>query len=87
MGVYGLMPDDDVHLNILRDPGHPQGSTFFNVSGMTLDQRILVEPPPWRSTWNAPSLPDCSSSIPWCSCRAAALSAYLKIAAQRAHGH
>ena len=46
MGVYGLMPDDDVHLNgyfgeylVIR-----KGSTFFNVSGMTLDQRILVEP-------------------------------------------
>ena len=46
VGVYGLMPDDDVHLNgyfgeylVIR-----KGSTFFNVSGMTLDQRILVEP-------------------------------------------
>lgn len=46
VGVYGLMPDDDVHLNgyfgeymVVR-----KGSTFFNVSNMTLDQRILVEP-------------------------------------------
>ena len=45
VGVYGLMPDDDVHLNgyfgeymVVR-----KGSTFFNVSNMTLDQRILVE--------------------------------------------
>ena len=46
VGVYGLFPDDDVHLNgyfgshlIVR-----KGSTFFNVTGMTLDQRMLVEP-------------------------------------------
>eukprot|EP00828_Plagiopyla_frontata_P013795 TRINITY_DN18294_c0_g1_i1.p4 TRINITY_DN18294_c0_g1~~TRINITY_DN18294_c0_g1_i1.p4 ORF type:complete len:270 (-),score=26.71 TRINITY_DN18294_c0_g1_i1:19-828(-) len=45
-GVYGLFPDDDIHLNgyfaeyILIRPG----STVFNVSSMTLDQRILVEP-------------------------------------------
>lgn len=45
-GVYGLFPDDDIHLNgyfaeyiVIRS-----GSTFFNVSDMTLDQRILVEP-------------------------------------------
>ena len=45
-GVYGLFPDDDVHLNgyfgtymVIR-----KGSTFFNVTGMTLDQRMLIEP-------------------------------------------
>lgn len=45
-GVYGLFPDDDIHLNgyfathmVIR-----KGSTFFNVTGMTLDQRMLVEP-------------------------------------------
>lgn len=45
-GVYGLMPDDDIRLNgyfadyiVIR-----KGSTVFNVSNMTLDQRILVEP-------------------------------------------
>jgi L-iditol 2-dehydrogenase len=45
-GVYGLFPDDDVHLNgyfathmLVR-----AGSTFFNVTGMTLDQQMLVEP-------------------------------------------
>ncbi len=45
-GVYGLFPDDSVHLNgyfathmVIR-----KGSTFFNVTGMTLDQRMLVEP-------------------------------------------
>ncbi len=46
LGVYGLMPDDKVHFNgyfgeymVIR-----AGSTFFNVNGMTLDQRMLVEP-------------------------------------------
>ncbi len=45
-GVYGLFPDDEVHLNgyfashiVIR-----KGSTFFNVSGMSLKQRLLVEP-------------------------------------------
>ncbi len=45
-GIYGLFPDDDIHLNgyfaeylVIRP-----NSTVFNVSDMTLDQRILVEP-------------------------------------------
>lgn len=45
-GVYGLFPDDSVHLNgyfathmVVR-----KGSTFFNVSDMSLDQKLLVEP-------------------------------------------
>ena len=33
--VYGLLPDDDVKFN---------GSTFFNVSDLDLDSRILIEP-------------------------------------------
>ena len=44
--VYGLLPDDDVHLNgwysdyiLIRG-----GSTVFNVSGLDLDSRILIEP-------------------------------------------
>ncbi len=44
--VYGLVPDDDVHLNgwfadyiLIR-----KGSTFFNVSDLDLDSRILIEP-------------------------------------------
>ncbi len=44
--VYGLLPDDDVHLNgwfadyiLVRG-----GSTFFNVSDLDLDSRILIEP-------------------------------------------
>ena len=44
--VYGLLPDDDVHLNgwfsdyiIVRN-----GSTIFNVSDLDLDSRILIEP-------------------------------------------
>ncbi len=44
--VYGLLPDDDTHLNgwfadyiLIRG-----GSTFFNVSDMDLDSRILIEP-------------------------------------------
>lgn len=45
-GVYGLFPDDNIHLNgyfathmLVRG-----GSTFFNVTGMSLEQRMLVEP-------------------------------------------
>ena len=44
--VYGLVPDDDVHLNgwfadyiVIRG-----GSTVFNVSDLDLDSRILIEP-------------------------------------------
>ncbi|MBQ8636901.1 MAG: zinc-binding dehydrogenase [Clostridia bacterium] len=44
--IYGLIPDDDVHLNgwfgdylVLR-----KGSTVFNVSDLDLDSRILIEP-------------------------------------------
>ncbi len=44
--VYGLLPDDDIHLNgwfsdyiFIR-----KGSTFFNVSDLDLDSRILIEP-------------------------------------------
>ncbi len=44
--VYGLLPDDDIHLNgwfadyiLVRG-----GSTFFNVSDLDLDSRILIEP-------------------------------------------
>ena len=44
--VYGLLPDDDVHLNgwfsdyiLIR-----KGSTYFNVSDLDLDSRILIEP-------------------------------------------
>ena len=44
--VYGLLPDDDVHLNgwyadyiVIR-----KGSTVFNVSSLDLDSRILIEP-------------------------------------------
>ena len=44
--VYGLLPDDDVHLNgwfsdylFVR-----KGSTIFNVSDLDLDCRILIEP-------------------------------------------
>ncbi len=47
--VYGLLPDDDVHLNgwfsdyiFLR--GGNFGTTFFNVSDLDLDSRILIEP-------------------------------------------
>lgn len=45
-GIYGLISDDNIHLNgwfgeylILR-----KGSTIFNVSGMDLHSRILIEP-------------------------------------------
>ncbi len=44
--VYGLLPDDDKHLNgwfsdyiVVRE-----GSTVFNVSDLDLDSRILIEP-------------------------------------------
>jgi threonine dehydrogenase-like Zn-dependent dehydrogenase len=44
--VYGLLPDDDVHLNgwfadyiVIRE-----GSTVFNVSDLNLKERILIEP-------------------------------------------
>ncbi len=44
--VYGLLPDDDVHLNgwfsdylFVR-----KGSSIFNVSDLDLDSRILIEP-------------------------------------------
>ena len=44
--VYGLLPDDSVHLNgwyadyiVVR-----KGSTIFNVSNLDLDSRILIEP-------------------------------------------
>lgn len=44
--VYGLLPDDDYHLNgwfsnyiLIRG-----GSTVFNVSDLDLDSRILIEP-------------------------------------------
>ena len=44
--VYGLLPDDDVHLNgwfsdyiLIR-----KGSSVFNVSDLGLDSRILIEP-------------------------------------------
>lgn len=44
--VYGLLPDDDIHLNgwfadylLIRG-----GSTVFNVSELSLDERILIEP-------------------------------------------
>ncbi len=44
--VYGLLPDDDIHLNgwfsdyiLIRG-----GSTIFNVSDLNLDLRILIEP-------------------------------------------
>jgi len=44
--VYGLIPDDDIHLNgwfadyiVIRG-----GSTIFNVSDLSLDLRLLIEP-------------------------------------------
>ncbi|MBQ2614557.1 MAG: zinc-binding dehydrogenase [Clostridia bacterium] len=44
--VYGLIPDDDIHLNgwfadyiVIRG-----GSTVFNVSDLNLEERILIEP-------------------------------------------
>ena len=47
--VYGLLPDDDVHLNgwfsdYILVRGGNFGSTFFNVSDLDLDSRILIEP-------------------------------------------
>lgn len=47
--VYGLLPDDDVHLNgwfsdYIFIRGGSFGSTFFNVSDLDLDSRILIEP-------------------------------------------
>jgi L-iditol 2-dehydrogenase len=46
MGVYGLLPDDEYHLNgwfseylVIR-----KGSTFFAVNDMDLNQRLLIEP-------------------------------------------
>lgn len=46
--VYGLIPDDDVHLNgwfadYILIKGS-RGSTFFNVSDMDLKSRVLIEP-------------------------------------------
>jgi L-iditol 2-dehydrogenase len=47
--VYGLLPDDEIHMNgwfsdyiLIR--GGSFGSTFFNVSDLDLDSRILIEP-------------------------------------------
>ena len=47
--VYGLLPDDDIHLNgwfadYIFVRGGSFGSTFFNVSDLDLDSRILIEP-------------------------------------------
>ncbi|MCD7955945.1 MAG: zinc-binding dehydrogenase [Lachnospiraceae bacterium] len=47
--VYGLLPDDDIHLNgwfsdYIFIRGGNFGSTFFNVSDLDLDSRILIEP-------------------------------------------
>ena len=47
--VYGLLPDDDIHLNgwfsdYIYIRGGSFGSTFFNVSNLDLDSRILIEP-------------------------------------------
>ena len=47
--VYGLLPDDDIHLNgwfsdYIFIRGGSFGSTFFNVSDLDLDSRILIEP-------------------------------------------
>lgn len=47
--VYGLLPDDDFHLNgwfadYIFIRGGAFGSTFFNVSDLDLDSRILIEP-------------------------------------------
>ena len=46
LGVYGLLPDDEYHLNgwfaeylVIR-----KGSTFFTVNDMDLNQRLLIEP-------------------------------------------
>ena len=47
--VYGLLPEDDVHFNgwfsdYIFIRGGNFGSTFFNVSDLDLDSRILIEP-------------------------------------------
>lgn len=47
--VYGLLPDDDIHLNgwfsdYIFIRGGSFGSTFFNVSDLDLKSRILIEP-------------------------------------------
>ncbi len=47
--VYGLLPDDNVHLHgwyseYIFIRGGEFGSTFFNVSDLDLDSRILIEP-------------------------------------------
>ena len=47
--VYGLLPDDEIHLNgwfsdYIFIRGGSFGSTFFNVSDLDLDSRILIEP-------------------------------------------
>ena len=47
--VYGLLPDDDIHLNgwfadYIFIRGGDFGSTFFNVSDLDLDSRVLIEP-------------------------------------------
>lgn len=46
LGVYGLIPEDDVHFNgwfaeyiLIR-----KNSSIFVVNGMTLDERMLIEP-------------------------------------------
>ena len=46
--VYGLLPDDDIHLNgwfadYILIKGS-RGSTYFNMSDMDLKSRILIEP-------------------------------------------
>ena len=45
-GVYGLFPDDEIHLNgyYAEYLKIRPNSTFFNVTGLTLDQRMLIEP-------------------------------------------
>ena len=45
-GIYGLNPDDDIHFNgyFAEYMLVKKGSTVFKVNGMTLDQRMLVEP-------------------------------------------
>jgi len=45
-GIYGLNPDDDVHFNgyFAEYLKIKKNSTVFKVNGMTLDQRMLIEP-------------------------------------------
>lgn len=45
-GVYGLIPDDDIHLNgyYAEYMKIRPNSTFFNVNGLSVDQRMLIEP-------------------------------------------